>query len=285
MEEDAHFQSMMQLFVRVPGQPTVAVELRSQDAAVAALKQALEDRTGIPAEEQLLRHGGRALADGLAASGLCHGSTIDMLLRLAGGKGGFGALLRGQGRDGKITDNFDAMRDLHGRRIRQVEAEKKLKEWASQAKERELEKVAQQHIRDLARQQRQEKDYEVNVEAVRNEQRAALERVHEAVQSALAEGLGTAEAGGASGSNGAGAGAGSSSDTIGREAGEGGSGSPAAAGAKRKEPEEGGSGEEKEDAVAAGTSSKRPRRGANMLSMLEGSDGEDDDSSSDEGDE
>lgn len=27
-----------------------------------------------------------------------------------------GALLRGQGRDGKITDNFDAMRDLSGRR-------------------------------------------------------------------------------------------------------------------------------------------------------------------------
>lgn len=56
---------------------------------------------------------------------------------------------------------FVYYRDLHGRRIRQVEAEKKLKEWAAQAKERELEKVAQQHIRDLARQQRQEKDYEV----------------------------------------------------------------------------------------------------------------------------
>jgi hypothetical protein len=50
---------------------------------------------------------------------------------------------------------------LQGRRVRQVEAEKKLKEWAAQSKERELEKIAQQHIRDLARQQRQERDYEV----------------------------------------------------------------------------------------------------------------------------
>ncbi len=115
-----------------------------------------QDRTGIPAPEQLLTHGGRPLA--ALPSAL---STLDLSLRLAGGKGGFGALLRGQGRDGKITDNFDACRDLQGRRVRQVEAEKKLKEWAGQAKERELEKVAERHIRDLARQQRQEQDYEV----------------------------------------------------------------------------------------------------------------------------
>lgn len=76
--------------------------------------------------------GGRLLSDGaasLAAAGLDHGCSVTLLLRLAGGKGGFGALLRGQGRDGKITDNFDACRDLSGRRIRHVEAEKKLKQW------------------------------------------------------------------------------------------------------------------------------------------------------------
>ena len=37
---------------------------------------------------------------------------MSLVLRLRGGKGGFGALLRGLGRDGSKTTNNDAMRDL-----------------------------------------------------------------------------------------------------------------------------------------------------------------------------
>lgn len=56
----------------------------------------------------------------------CHVSC-----RLLGGKGGFGSLLRGAAtRAGqKKTSNFDACRDMSGRRLRHVNAEKKLKEW------------------------------------------------------------------------------------------------------------------------------------------------------------
>lgn len=64
-----------------------------------------------------------------------------MLLRLVGGKGGFGALLRGLGRDGSKTVNQDACRDLQGRRLRYSNAEKKLQDWQDQAHEREMEKV------------------------------------------------------------------------------------------------------------------------------------------------
>jgi hypothetical protein len=46
-----------------------------------------------------------------------------------------------------LTDNFDACRDLSGRRLRHVNAEQKLAEWAAGAKERELEKVGLKHIR------------------------------------------------------------------------------------------------------------------------------------------
>jgi len=67
---------------------------------------------GLPVCEQLLTGNGRILLDSqtLSASGLQADSTVHVLLRLCGGKGGVGALLRGQGRDGKITDNFDACR-------------------------------------------------------------------------------------------------------------------------------------------------------------------------------
>ena len=40
-------------------------------------------------------------------------STLHLVLRLRGGKGGFGSLLRGAGKQ-KLTDNFDACRDLQG---------------------------------------------------------------------------------------------------------------------------------------------------------------------------
>jgi len=90
---------------------------------------------------------------------------VHVLLRLCGGKGGFGALLRGQGRDGKITDNFDACRDLSGRRIRHVEAEKKLKEWEKDSKERELEKLAMKHMKEMAKQAKRQRDLEVSFNA------------------------------------------------------------------------------------------------------------------------
>jgi hypothetical protein len=44
-------------------------------------------------------------------------------------QGGFGSLLRGAGKGGRITNNDDACRDLSGRRLRGVNAEAKLQEW------------------------------------------------------------------------------------------------------------------------------------------------------------
>jgi uncharacterized protein YfcZ (UPF0381/DUF406 family) len=124
----------------------------------------LQESHGIPANEQLLTANGRVLSNTgstLAAAGLQDNSNVTLLLRLCGGKGGFGALLRGQGRDGKITDNFDAMRDLSGRRIRHVEAEKKLQEWKQDAKERELEVIAMRHMKEMAKQAKADRDFQV----------------------------------------------------------------------------------------------------------------------------
>jgi len=58
---------------------------------------------------------------------------VRVLFRLLGGKGGFGSLLRSQ-KGGKKTTNFDAMRDLNGRRIRHVKAVERIKDWLEQKK-------------------------------------------------------------------------------------------------------------------------------------------------------
>lgn len=64
---------------------------------------------------------------------------VRVLYRLLGGKGGFGALLRKQANKGKKTTNFDAMRDLTGRRLRHSTAVDRIKEWMEkQNKEDEL---------------------------------------------------------------------------------------------------------------------------------------------------
>eukprot|EP00879_Flechtneria_rotunda_P000811 GHRR01000935.1.p1 GENE.GHRR01000935.1~~GHRR01000935.1.p1 ORF type:complete len:278 (+),score=102.89 GHRR01000935.1:170-1003(+) len=180
----------MQLFVKCLDGRCSSLCLEG-NSGVSRLKSHVQALSGVPVTEQVLVANGRLLNDAqtLAQSGLQSDSTVQLLLRLRGGKGGFGALLRGQGRDGKITDNFDACRDLSGRRIRHVEAGKKLQEWQQDAKERELEKLAMKHMKEMAKQAKRDRDYQINVEEVKRQHKEAAEAVAEAVQTALAEGL------------------------------------------------------------------------------------------------
>lgn len=60
-------------------------------------------------------------------------------LRLRGGKGGFGSMLRAIGAQIEKTTNREACRDLSGRRLRDINEEKRLKNWISQQAERERE--------------------------------------------------------------------------------------------------------------------------------------------------
>ena len=57
--------------------------------------------------------------------------TIRVELRgpLMGGKGGFGSLLRSMKPKAKGNENFDACRDLSGRRLRTVNNETRLNEF------------------------------------------------------------------------------------------------------------------------------------------------------------
>ncbi|KAF6028779.1 SDE2 [Bugula neritina] len=57
--------------------------------------------------------------------------------RLRGGKGGFGSMLRTIGAQIEKTTNREAMRDLSGRRMRDINNEKKLAEWVAGASDRE----------------------------------------------------------------------------------------------------------------------------------------------------
>lgn len=62
-------------------------------------------------------------------------SRVDLAIRVLGGKGGFGSMLKGQGIIARV-DNFESCRDLYGRRIRDVNNEIRLKDWKQKQEEK-----------------------------------------------------------------------------------------------------------------------------------------------------
>ena len=82
----------------------------------------------------LLSNGKRVSEDALELSG-----KIDVVLRLVGGKGGFGSMLRAIGAQIEKTTNREACRDLSGRRLRDINEEQRLKKWIEAQAEREKE--------------------------------------------------------------------------------------------------------------------------------------------------
>lgn len=134
--------------------------------------------TAVVREESLLR----VLEDGSFPS-------CTLLLRLPGGKGGFGSLLRGAATKAgqKKTSNFDACRDMSGRRLRHVNAEKKLKEWKADAEERELEKTAEDFLKKATKAKEEDNGVFEELEKFRAETSHAMGEVELAVASGLVE--------------------------------------------------------------------------------------------------
>ncbi|CAG8452326.1 7971_t:CDS:2 [Cetraspora pellucida] len=105
------------------------------------LKQIIFNRMLIdPEEQQFYTLAGKWLNDSVQVfeSDDVEFMTLNLKLRLSGGKGGFGSMLRAQG--GKMasqkTTNFEACRDLNGRRLRTVNEAKRLADHLEQEPER-----------------------------------------------------------------------------------------------------------------------------------------------------
>ncbi|KAJ3211482.1 hypothetical protein HDU67_004518 [Dinochytrium kinnereticum] len=79
----------------------------------------------------------------IETTGNCEEEDLHEPLRLRGGKGGFGSMLRAQGGKmaSKKTTNFEACRDLSGRRLKTVNDAKKLAEFLEKEPERKKRKT------------------------------------------------------------------------------------------------------------------------------------------------
>lgn len=147
---------MYNLFVKLLDGKTLNLKFATPDVSGDSIKLRLHAAAGLPYADILLLADGRRLPDDARVSTSAASSlfpTVHVLGRLLGGKGGFGSLLRGAATKAgqKKTNNFDACRDMSGRRLRHVNAEKKLEEWRAEAEERRLQKVAEEYLKKKAK--------------------------------------------------------------------------------------------------------------------------------------
>jgi len=111
---------------------TLCVPAPTAGLSVCDLRAAIAAAEGVPPEDQRLVRDGRTLAQGdaMVAGAL---PPVTLCLRVEGGKGGFGAMLRGKALAAgqKKTTNFDACRDLNGVRLKAVHQQRQIDEWRS----------------------------------------------------------------------------------------------------------------------------------------------------------
>uniref|UniRef100_G3MLS7 SDE2-like domain-containing protein n=1 Tax=Amblyomma maculatum TaxID=34609 RepID=G3MLS7_AMBMU len=163
------------IFIRLPKARTVmCVRCEGPGVRVETLLQAASRIEGIPASFLILTCGGRRVADVSVADGQW---LTCVLTGLAGGKGGFGSMLRAIGAQIEKTTNREACRDLSGRRLRDINHEARLKRWVAKQAERESQRKQRKELREP-----QHKLEDPEYERIR-------EQLPERVQDAVAQGL------------------------------------------------------------------------------------------------
>ncbi|GLT79764.1 hypothetical protein SLA2020_512410 [Shorea laevis] len=140
----------LQLFVTLLNGETLSLQFPTPVIEARCVKQRIYEITRIPAQLQRLIRGHQLKDDSVI---LHSDATLNLSLRLLGGKGGFGSLLRGAATKAgqRKTSNFEACRDMSGRRLRHVNAERRLEEWKAAQEERRLEKIAEDFIKKEAK--------------------------------------------------------------------------------------------------------------------------------------
>ncbi|KYM83723.1 UPF0667 protein C1orf55 like protein [Atta colombica] len=105
--------------------------------SVQELKQEIERETNLSRDQYYVLHNGRLVQE----DDICSNGYATVVPRLLGGKGGFGSMLRAIGAQIEKTTNREACRDLSGRRLRDINEEKRLKAWIDKQAKREKEEV------------------------------------------------------------------------------------------------------------------------------------------------
>ncbi|XP_076656838.1 splicing regulator SDE2-like [Halictus rubicundus] len=143
---------------------------------IAELRNRIEDLTNFSHDNFYIVHNGKLVDE----NGTCYGGCVSVVPRLLGGKGGFGSMLRAIGAQIEKTTNREACRDLSGRRLRDINEEKRLKAWIERQGKRD-EEAAERKKKKLERLCAEPK-HEFKDQTYDRERSALTERVGDAVE-------------------------------------------------------------------------------------------------------
>ncbi|KAJ4827855.1 hypothetical protein Tsubulata_013002 [Turnera subulata] len=182
-----------QIFAKLLDSKTAVLKFAGPHVTGGELHERISQITRIPIPSLRLISGGFQLTSQSLLSG--PEACVHVTLRLRGGKGGFGSLLRGAATKAgqKKTNNFDACRDMSGRRLRHVNAEKRLEEWKAEEEERRLERIAEEFIKKKAKKGKKgagDGAAEKYVEKYREQSALCAKEVEDAVREACGNGNG-----------------------------------------------------------------------------------------------
>lgn len=125
----AHFQEAFTMQIIVHFRKTTVLQY-SEVPCGATIRKSIMQEENVPSDCFHMHVDGRPLADDDILSP-SSSLIVRASMRLKGGKGGFGAMLKTMARSSgnKKTTDFGACRDLSGRRLRHVNDEIILKKW------------------------------------------------------------------------------------------------------------------------------------------------------------
>lgn len=158
---------------------------------ISSLKLRVSQIYGVLPEDLFATVSGRLVSDEFELEN-CD-NVVRVFTKLVGGKGGFGSMLRAIGAQIEKTTNREACRDLSGRRLRDINEEKRLRKWLEGQEDREREAVErkQRKIEKLIAEPKINVDLNPVYEKVRQE---LPERVSAAVDAGW-EAAGTSDGG------------------------------------------------------------------------------------------
>ncbi|KAM0737339.1 Splicing regulator SDE2 [Formica fusca] len=164
------------LNVKIAGASVKCVINNDTPIAVYELWQRVEEETGLLRDQYYIVHNGRLMQK----DDICTSGYATIVPRLLGGKGGFGSMLRAIGAQIEKTTNREACRDLSGRRLRDINEEKRLKAW--------IEKQTKRHDEEAERKRKKleklcaEPRHEFKDQRYEQERAKLPEKVEDAVE-------------------------------------------------------------------------------------------------------
>ncbi|CAL1686600.1 unnamed protein product [Lasius platythorax] len=125
------------LNVKIAGASVKCIFNSDTPITVSELWQRVEGETGLSRDQYYIVYNGRLMEK----DDICTSGYATVVPRLLGGKGGFGSMLRAIGAQIEKTTNREACRDLSGRRLRDINEEKRLKAWIEKQTKRQDEEA------------------------------------------------------------------------------------------------------------------------------------------------